>query len=233
MATSPRFSLRERKFARTRLALADVVTHHLENAPLETLSVKALCERAQVSEATFFNYFPKKEAIVVYLDKLWSLELNWYGRQAASQQEGLPVIEALFRYTAIQIQKKPGLMGEIIAHEARERTRAPRPAITPAERAMAFRDLAGIEELEDDGLEMILRKSLQQAVDKGELPPNTLVPAAMVGLVSIFYGVPLALQHTQPANIGSTYRQQLSVLWAGLRSVATGAGRQPPAPTEP
>jgi AcrR family transcriptional regulator len=227
MATAPRFSLRERKFARTRLALAEVVTHHLENAPLEALSVKTLCERAQISEATFFNYFQKKEAIVVYLDKLWSLELNWYGRQAADQQMGLQVIEALFRYTAIQIHKKPGLMGEIIAHEARERARAPRPEITPAERAMAFRDLAGIDELDDDGLEMLLRKSLQQAVDQGELPPNTLIPAAMIGLVSIFYGVPLALQHTQPANIGSMYRQQLSLLWAGLRSVGVGTGRLP------
>ena len=69
MATAPRFSLRERKFARTRLALAEVVTNHLENAPLEALSVRALCERAQISEATFFNYFPKKEAIVVYLEE--------------------------------------------------------------------------------------------------------------------------------------------------------------------
>jgi AcrR family transcriptional regulator len=227
MATTPRFSLRERKFARTRLALAEIVTHHLENAPLEALSVKALCERAQISEATFFNYFPKKEAIVVYLDKLWSLELNWYGLQVAGQQKGLSVIEALFRYAAIQIQKKPGLMGEIIAYQARERTRKPLPDITPAERVMAFRDLAGIEEIGEDNLETVFRKALQQAVDQGELPPNTLIAAAMVGLVSIFYGVPLAIQHTSPATIGPMYRQQLALLWAGLHTVVVAAASQP------
>jgi AcrR family transcriptional regulator len=227
MATTPRFSLRERKFARTRLALAEIVTHHLENAPLEALSVKALCERAQISEATFFNYFPKKEAIVAYLDKLWSLELNWYGLQVAGQQKGLSVIEALFRYAAIQIQKKPGLMGEIIAYQARERTRKPLPDITPAERIMAFRDLAGIEEIGEDSLETVFRKALQQAVDQGELPPNTLIAAAMVGLVSIFYGVPLAIQHTSPATIGPMYRQQLALLWAGLRTVVASAASQP------
>ena len=220
MATAPRFSLRERKFARTRLALAEIVTHHLENAPLDALSVKALCERAQISEATFFNYFPRKDDLVAFLDKLWSLELNWYGRQAAAQQQGLAVIEALFRYTAIQVQKKPGLMGEIIAYEARDRTHAPRPAITPAERALAFADLPGIVELEDDSLEVVLRTSLQQAIERGELPANTLLPAAMVGLVSIFYGVPLAIMHSNPANIGPMYRQQLAILWEGLRSVA-------------
>ncbi len=220
MATAPRYSLRERKFARTRLNLAEIVTHHLENAPLDALSVKALCERAQISEATFFNYFPKKDDLVAYLDKLWSLELNWYGRQAAEQQQGLAVIEALFRYTAIQVQKKPGLMGEIIAYEARDRTHAPRPVITPVERVLAFADLPGIVELEDESLELVLRAALQQAIERAELPANTLLPSAMVGLVSIFYGVPLAVMHNNPASIGPMYRQQLAILWAGLRAVA-------------
>ena len=114
MEASRKPTLREKKFARTRLSLAQATTNHLEAAAFETLSVKALCERVQISEATFFNYFPRKEDLIVYLDHLWTLELNWYGQQAAQQQKGLAVIEALFRYTAIQIQKKPGLMGEIL-----------------------------------------------------------------------------------------------------------------------
>jgi AcrR family transcriptional regulator len=220
MPERQRTSLRERKFARTRLALADVATRHLEMASFETLSVKTLCERVQISEATFFNYFPHKEDLIVYLDRLWTLELNWYGQQAASQQQGLSVIEALFRYTAIQIQKKPGLMGEVIAHEARSRARHAGPEITIAERQLAFSDLPGIEDLPDDSLEGLLRSALQDGIDAGELPANTAVPAAMVGLVSIFYGVPLAMQQGNVAAIGAMYRQQLAILWEGLRVVA-------------
>jgi AcrR family transcriptional regulator len=209
-------TLREKKFARTRLALAQATTNHLEAAAFETLSVKALCERVQISEATFFNYFPRKEDLIVYLDHLWTLELNWYGLQA-----GLAVIEALFRYTAIQIQKKPGLMGEIIAHEARARERRSGPTITQAERMLAFADLEGIQNLPDDSLETLLRNALQSAIDAGELPVNTAISAAMVALVSIFYGVPLAMQHGNSAAIGAMYRQQLVILWEGLRSVAS------------
>jgi AcrR family transcriptional regulator len=220
MSATTKPSLRERKFARTRLSLADAATRHFETASFETLSVKALCERVQLSEATFFNYFPRKEDLIIYLDRLWTLELNWYGRQAAEQQKGLAVIEALFRYTSIQVQKKPGLMGEIIAHEARSRERIQGMEITRAERLIAFSDLHGIDELSDDSLESLLRNSLQAAIDRGELPPNTAIAAAMVALVSIFYGVPLALQHANPAAIGAMYRQQLALLWAGLRSVA-------------
>jgi AcrR family transcriptional regulator len=212
-------SLRQRKFARTRLSLAEAATLHLEAASFDTLSVKALCERVQISEATFFNYFPRKEDLIIYLDRLWTLELNWYGRQAAEQQKGLAVIEALFRYTSIQIQKKPGLMGEIIAHEARARERSQGMEITLAERLMAFPDLTGIEELSDDSLESLLRNALQDAIDQGDLPVNTAIAAAMVALVSIFYGVPLAMQHANPAAIGAMYRQQLALLWAGLRAV--------------
>jgi len=220
MEMAKRPTLREKKFARTRLALAQATTNHLEAAPFEMLSVKALCERVQISEATFFNYFPRKEDLIIYLDRLWTLELNWYGQQAALQQQGLPVIEALFRYTAIQIQKKPGLMGEIIAHEARARERNPGPTITQAERMLAFADLTGIELLRDDSLETLLRNALQSAMEGGELPENTAISAAMVGLVSIFYGVPLAMQHGNSAAIGAMYRQQLTILWQGLRAVA-------------
>ena len=220
MSSRVRPSLRERKFARTRLALAEAASHHLEAASFEALSVKSLCERVQISEATFFNYFPKKEDLIVYLDRLWTLELNWYGQQAMQQHQGLAVIDALFRYTSIQIQKKPGLMGEIIAHEARSRTRQQGPVITVAERMMAFSDLDGIVDTPDDSLEGLLRGSLQTAIEQGELPENIAMSAAMVGLVSIFYGVPLALQHGNPAAIAAMYRQQLELLWKGLRVAA-------------
>jgi len=220
MTSQARPSLRERKFAKTRLALAEAASHHLEAAPFEMLSVKSLCERVQISEATFFNYFPRKEDLIIYLDRLWTLELNWYGQQAMQQHQGLAVIDALFRYTSIQIQKKPGLMGEIIAHEARSRTRQQGPEITVAERMMAFSDLEGIVSTPDDSLEGLLRGSLQTAIEQGELPENTAMSAAMVGLVSIFYGVPLALQHNNPAAIAAMYRQQLELLWKGLRVAA-------------
>jgi len=149
MTNPTRPTLRERKFARTRLALAEAATQHMQAASFETLSVKALCEKVQVSEATFFNYFPKKDDLIVYLDHLWTLELNWYGQQSAIQHSGLAVIDAMFRYTSIQIQKKPGLMGEVIAHEARARQRSADPEITRAERLLAFPDLDGIDEMAD------------------------------------------------------------------------------------
>ena len=87
--------LRERKYARTKLTLRDAVAEALEAHSLEEVTVKALCEQAMISEATFFNYFPRKTDLINYLVQLWSLELNWHGQQASRRQAGVAVIGAV------------------------------------------------------------------------------------------------------------------------------------------
>ena len=74
--------LRQKKFARTRLALATVLSNALMVQPLSEISVKALCREAEVSEATFFNYFPGKQNLMGYLAQLWLLELGWQAAAA-------------------------------------------------------------------------------------------------------------------------------------------------------
>ena len=84
--------LRQRKFARTRLALASALSKALVQQALSEVSVKALCREAEVSEATFFNYFPSKQALMAYLAQLWLLELGWHAQAAAEASQGLSAI---------------------------------------------------------------------------------------------------------------------------------------------
>ncbi len=212
--------LRERKYARTKLTLRDAVAEALEAHSLEEVTVKALCEQAMISEATFFNYFPRKTDLINYLVQLWSLELNWHGQQASRRQAGVAVIDTVFDRAAQQIQQRPGLMGEIIAHQARLRERPQLAELTLAERLQAFPDLPGIGETPDKGIEGILVNSLQEAVHLEQLPPNTHLNTVLVALVSIFFGVPLALRAVNPQGIGGMYRQQLAVLWAGVKAAS-------------
>lgn len=212
--------LRERKYAQTKLNLRKAVAERLETRCLDEIAVKELCDAALVSEATFFNYFPRKTDLINYMIQLWTLEVNWHGQQATRGAAGLAVIDAIFERAAVQIQRHPGLMGEIIAHQARLRERPKLPDITLAERLLAFPDLPQIEETPDKGIESVLVPSLQEAVHLEELPPNTHMNTVMVALVSIFFGVPLALRVASPQGIGSMYKQQLAVLWAGVRGAS-------------
>ncbi|HRE26019.1 MAG TPA: TetR family transcriptional regulator [Anaerolineales bacterium] len=69
--------LRERKYAATKAALTRAVAVRLKQQSLEEIAVKEICAEAQVSEATFFNYFPTKAAVVGYRVQLWSIEARW------------------------------------------------------------------------------------------------------------------------------------------------------------
>lgn len=225
MATRMNIPLRERKHARTKLALLQAALTRIEQDPLEDIAVKDLCDTAMVSEATFFNYFPRKADLLAYHSQLWSLELNWHGRAAAQQTPGLKAIEAVFRQAAQQVQARPGVIGELIAYQARVRGRPPAVELGRAERLEAFPNLADIDSLPAGGLEAVLVPNLQHAIERGELPANTHVHSVMVALISIFYGVPLTLARANPGAVSSMYLQQLLVLWAGVRAAASGTPR--------
>lgn len=216
-----RVPLRERKFYQTRLRLARALRDRLGSTPLDELNVRDLCEEVEVSEATFFNYFPRKTDLLAYLGQLWSVELAWHGQQALARGEsGLTAVQHVFEQAARQFQAAPGVAGELIAWQARARTRhAPEP-LSANERRLAFPEQTGIEALADQSLEQTLTSALQRAVDQGELPHNTHLPIVMVSLLSIFHGVALALRLGNPSGIGAMYRQQLTILWSGVRQVA-------------
>ena len=223
---APKIPLRERKFYQTRIRLARALREQLEQVSLDDLNVRDLCDAVEVSEATFFNYFPKKSDLLAYLSQLWSVELAWQGQQALAQtsDSGLGVVSAVFERAAQQFQTAPGATGELIAWQARTRQRQAPAPLEISERRLAFPDLLGIETMNDQSLEHVLATALQRAIDQDELPRNVHLPTVMVGLVSIFYGVALALRLSNPAGIGAMYRQQLMILWAGLRQVAVARG---------
>ncbi|HEY9198858.1 MAG TPA: TetR/AcrR family transcriptional regulator [Gammaproteobacteria bacterium] len=219
----PKIPLRERKYFRTRIQLARALRRQLEQISLEDLNVRDLCDEVEIAEATFYNYFPKKSDLLAYLSQLWSVELAWHGQQAIAQGgSGLAVVQSVFERAAQQFQIAPGSAGELIAWQARTRQRqAPEP-LDPNERRLAFPEQLGIEAMEDQRLEHVFATALQRAIDQNELPRNAHLPTTMVALISIFYGVPLALRLSNPAGIGAMYRQQLVILWTGLRAVAGG-----------
>ena len=219
---SAKIPLRERKFFQTKLKLVRALRAQLEKQSLEVLNVRDLCEAVEVSEATFFNYFPKKTDLLAYLGQLWSVELAWQGRQAMQQAGGLAVVGMVFERAAQQVQGAPGTIGELIAWHARSRERSNPEPLSETELRLAFPDQAGIETMTDQALESVLAASLQRAIEQGELPRNTHLATVMVALISIFYGVPLAMRLTNPAGIGAMYKQQLMLLWSGIRSVAGG-----------
>lgn len=218
-------SLRERKFARTKQSLLKAAVERLRHKRLEEITVKELCEQAEVSEATFFNYFARKEDLLAYFIQLLIIQLNYRAQNVTGTDGGLAFIDAVFDQAAERLQAQPRMIMEVIAYMAQQPQpqRCPKqrewPELTLAERLQAFPGCQGIECLPELCLEDLFRPALDRAIARGELAPSIDREATLLSLLSTFLGVPLWLGVERPERLGAAYRRQLNLLWAGLRAL--------------
>jgi AcrR family transcriptional regulator len=89
-ALEARPGLRERKKAKTRLAIQEHALRLFREQGYDRTTVEQIADAAEVSPSTFFRYFPTKEDVVLY-DALDPLLIEAFGHQP----EGLSAIEAL------------------------------------------------------------------------------------------------------------------------------------------
>jgi AcrR family transcriptional regulator len=67
--TLPELSRRERKKEETRRRIFEAAIALFRDKGYEATTVDEITERADVGRGTFFNYFPKKEAVLAYLSE--------------------------------------------------------------------------------------------------------------------------------------------------------------------
>lgn len=212
--------LRQRKFARTRLNLARVLADALAEQGFDEIPVKQLCRNAEVSEATFFNYFPRKQDLLAYLVHLWVLELGWHVKRAASTSRGLAVVDALFAEVARTCESRPRVLAEMLAWIARGGSLDSELEISALEKQLAYPDLEGIGDIPVKGIDALLVPALEKAMNSGDLPENTLMPLLLTSLLGVLFGIPLTMLSKDPSRIATVYRQQLALVLAGVRAAA-------------
>ncbi len=217
--------LRQRKYAQTKLRLLDALLSAIRTRPMEAVTVREIAEAGDVSEASFFNYFPAKGDLLTYAVQLWSIEMSWQVAALPASSGALHAIETIFVRTARQVAENPAPMGEIIAAQARLATRPEFAEVTLAERLLRFPTLAGIEQVRGEGLDELLPPLIARAITRRELPRSTKPDHVLVALATLFLGAPVVLRRSPPAALEATYRTQLGLLWAGLRAPA--AERRP------
>ena len=126
----PSPGLRERKKAKTRAAIQAAALHLFERQGYQATTVDQIAEMAEVSQSTFFRYFPSKEDVVLH-DRYDPLLLAAF----RAQPPELSPIAALRRTLR-------SVLGGLPAEELeRERQRAMLVVSVPELRARALDDL--------------------------------------------------------------------------------------------
>jgi len=211
-----RLPLRQRKLAAVKLALLDEALRRMVTSPLEDIRVRDICEAVEISEATFFNHFPRKTDLLLYFIQLWSLEMSWHAERVAQRLGGLKAIEEVFAMTARRVRERPNVMAEIISFQARMREPPKLGEVSMAERMLRFPDLLGMESVKSRSIEEVLAPLVDQAVKAGDIPPGTERTALVTALATVFFGAPSIFRCRQGRGVGAAYKAHLRFLWKSL-----------------
>ncbi len=76
---------RERKKEETKGRIAEVALELFRRNGVEATTVEEICEKADVAKGTFFNYFPRKEAVFSFLSENWVVQAEQRIAEALSK----------------------------------------------------------------------------------------------------------------------------------------------------
>ncbi len=216
------YGLRDRKRAKTRVALVEALVPRLASRSLDDISVAELADEVGVSAGTVFNYFPTKAQLLTHTIQLWSLRMARHFRDhLAAHGHPLAAVEALYLETATELRAGPGVMMEIIAHQARH-GHLEAPEVELVERLLYLDDDPDAATLTDRGAGELIAASHIAAVQRGILPGDTHIELLTLGIASVFFGVPLLVGHDQPEAVGPLYQLQLRTVWRGAGADLSG-----------
>ncbi len=211
-------SLRERKYAQTKAALMRAVLRHLSESSLDEILIKRICEEVEVSETTFYNYFPTKIDVLVYFVAYWSVRVAWEMQQALAETGSyLRALERLFAVTAAMTAEYPRAMVEILAVQMRPQKLLACDPLTPAEYTILFADQPGADAFVPMGIDRLLEPYITGAINAGELIADVDELALIITLSSLLFGIHVFPSRLTPVQIGEYYQKQLEYLWRGLR----------------
>lgn len=84
---------RERKKEETKDRIAEVALQLFRKNGVEATTIEEICEKADVAKGTFFNYFPRKEAVFGFLSESWVAEAETKIREVLSK--GAPAFKKI------------------------------------------------------------------------------------------------------------------------------------------
>ena len=210
-------SLRSIKHARTRLALMNAFIGRMRGERFEDISIRDICRSAEVSEGTFFNYFPEKINVLNYFVSLMTVKFIWNARRKAPRAGGLALINAFFDELAKEFVKV-NFTYEVIATKVGYRSKVQKIDISPMEKRLFFPKLKGIENENTLLMQEFMELCLRRAAACGELPRTVNINDTVLTLMSIMVGTLIAIKFSRSKSLKRHYRRQLGMLWRGLGS---------------
>jgi AcrR family transcriptional regulator len=194
----PRPGLRERKRAKTRATIQVEALRLFREHGYDATTVEQICEAAEVSESTFYRYFPTKPDVVLR-DEFDPLIIAAFNAQPAELSSLRALREA---FKAVFAQMSP-------AQEDEQRQRTLLALAVPELRAAMIDQFAQAIQLIADGV------AARTGHAEDELAVRTLAGA----VVGVAMAVMLAIADDEDADFAGLIDEALAQLETGLASI--------------
>ena len=208
-------TLREKKHARTKIAIMTAFINALEKTKFDDISIRQICKEVEISEGTFFNYFSEKIDIIHYYSQLFFIKIIWRAKESVPQEKFPDFINAVFQNMAEELGNV-NVAYQMLSLLIVQKEKPKKMVITDIERHIVFPDCAGIENIPVVLIDEYLKSWLKDAHNKGLIPSSIDIDDLLVSLITILTGTILALKYENLKGKSYHYLRQLNILWKSL-----------------
>lgn len=203
-------SLREKKKAKTKLALLEGCLELIGEGNFRNVLVDEICRRAEVSKVTFFKFFPQKEDLLIYFMSIWQAEC--YIELSASSRRGWDAVRYIFSKVTDDGKKYPGIMLSLISFLSEQKMHPCVPILSHAELSMLFPDQEARAAIANVDLGDIFHQCVIEAREDGQLSQHVNEEEAVILLFSMFYGAYLSAHLFRANDFMAFYEMHLKSL---------------------
>lgn len=203
-------SLREKKKAKTKLALLRAGVELMGEGSFRQVSVEEICQRAEVSKVTFFKFFPQKEELLIYFMSIWQAEC--FVELEEAQKRGWEAFRHILLKLTEQARKQPGIMLSLISFLAEQSMHPCVPVLSQTELSLLFPEKDELTGIADGTLAHLFRRCVQEAKEDGQLADGITEDEAVMLLFTIFYGGYLSAHLWRSEDFMATYELHLKPL---------------------
>ncbi len=213
-----KLSFREEKYARIKISILNETLEQLKHTSFDDILITDLCRNTGISKRTFFNYFPLKSHIILYLLQIWIIEITTSAYKIHGASAGMELVYTGFEQFGQKIIQHPSIILEIIKNVFNndiEKTYIKN--ITPAEGALLSLDLSLLSEIPTLGFRALLNTAVKNEIASGTLSSKIDIKSIEISMNSILLGVPLSLDKFDLNRLTDIYKEQLDIFWIGIR----------------
>jgi AcrR family transcriptional regulator len=213
-----KYALREIKQAKLKLAIMGVFVKKLHHLRFDAICIKEVCRKLEISEGTFFNYFPEKIDVISYYVALTTLKIIYEISTISPPKKHIDFINSIFDKMADEFctQNMANLTYEIISIVILQHEKPGKVTVSNLEKILAFPGLNGIEKVEALMIDEFLLKAVKQAIAGKEIKKKVVAQDVLVALIAIMVGTLIAIKFEKNLSLKTYYRRHLKMLWNEL-----------------